>query len=222
MIKKKSDQANLERYKVTYRQMGIILALGLIFIAFEYTNADISDADYESSPEVIVEMEHVPITKPKTPDLPKPPAVIFDKLVIDLFNETPDEDIIIISMEDDYEPEDFQFPEEVEEDPDRVYVFVDKKPQFPGGDVALMRFLSKNIVYPSIAQEMGIQGKVFVEFVVNKNGDIINITILKGVDRSLDAEALRVVKKMPQWEAGSQNGKTVNVSYRLPISFRLN
>lgn len=221
MKSKKSEQANLERYRGTYRQMGIILALGLLFIAFEYTNADIADPSYNQSTEVTVEMDYVPITTPKQADLPKPPSIIFDKLVIDLFNASIDEEIIIIS---EIEPSDdiiFDHDNEIEIDDDSIFIIVENAPQFLGGDSQLMRYLSDNVVYPTIAQEVGIQGRVYVQFVVNKKGKIVDVQILKGIDRSLDAEAMRVVQNMPDWKPGSQRGKAVNVSYRLPINFKL-
>ena len=217
---KKSNQANLERSKGTYRQMGIILALGLLFIAFEYSSADIADPSFETTTEVVVDMDYVPITKAEKPDLPPPPNIIFDKIIIDIFNESPEE-IITIIAEPDFDVTIFDIPEVAEIDPDKVFKVVESMPKFPGGVEALMRYLSKNIIYPSIAQEMGIQGKVYVQFVVNKNGEIVDITIAKGVDRSLNEEALRVVQNMPNWKPGKQRGKAVNVSYNIPINFKL-
>lgn len=221
MKAKKSEQANLERSRGTFRQMGIILALGLLFIAFEYTNADITNGETETVPEVIVEMEYIPITRQKiTPPPPPPPQVLFDKIVIDLFDESPEEDITIVN-EDDFDVTIFETDEINEIDPDEVFIVVENPPMFPGGEKELMRYLSQNIIYPSIAQEMGIQGKVYVQFVVNKNGEVINISIVKGIDKSLNEEALRVVQNMPKWTPGSQQGRAVNVSYNIPISFRL-
>lgn len=222
MRPKKSEQANLERYRGTFRQMGIILALGFLFIAFEYTNADIADPNIEVSTEVTVEPDYVPITRAKKPKLPPPPSIIFDKIIIDVFNKSIDEEVVLINEIDPAEEIDFSFDGDIEADDDSVFIIVENKPEFPGGEAALMRYLSENVVYPTIAQEIGIQGRVHVKFVVNKKGEIVDIQLMKGVDRSLDAEALRVIKNMPNWKPGSQRGKTVNVSYQLPINFRLN
>ena len=93
-------------------------------------------------------------------------------------------------------------------------------PVFPGGDVALMRFLSNNIKYPYSAQQNGVQGKVVVKFVVDSVGNVVKAKILKGVMRDLDEEALRVVNLLPKWSPGKQDGKAVNVKYSLPVSFR--
>ena len=104
---------------------------------------------------------------------------------------------------------------------DTVYQVVDKMPEFPGGEKAMMEFLSKNIVYPEKAKEAGIQGRVFVGFVIEKDGSVSNVKIMKGIGGECDEEALRVVKSMPNWKPGKKGGKDVRVSYTLPINFKL-
>jgi protein TonB len=94
-------------------------------------------------------------------------------------------------------------------------------PEFPGGMDALMAYLSKNIKYPSIAQENNIQGRVIVEFVVNKDGSIVEPKVMRSVDQSLDKEAMRVISAMPKWNPGKQRGKPVRVRYTVPVLFRL-
>ena len=103
----------------------------------------------------------------------------------------------------------------------KIFDVVEQSPEYPGGPEALMRYLSDNIRYPVIAQENGIQGRVIVRFVVNKNGEISDVKVLRGVDPSLDKEAERVVKSMPKWIPGKQNGKAVNVYFTLPVNFVL-
>lgn len=98
---------------------------------------------------------------------------------------------------------------------------IESAPEFPGGNEELMKFLSKNLVYPEKSRKKGIQGQVIIKFVVDKNGEIINESIFKSVDQLLDNEALRVVKKMPKWKPGIQDGKHVNVWCQLPIKFTL-
>ena len=110
-------------------------------------------------------------------------------------------------------------PKHVEED--KVFDIVEQRPLFPGGQSALMQFLHDNIKYPVVAQENGVQGRVTVQFVVEKDGSITDVHVLRGVDPSLDKEAVRVVKSMPRWTPGKQNGTTVRVNYRLPVLFRL-
>lgn len=97
----------------------------------------------------------------------------------------------------------------------------DQMPEFPEGNQALMTFLSKNIDYGPVYQGNGTQGRVIVEFIVNKDGNIINPKVIRGVDRFLDKEALRVIKLMPKWKPGMQNGEKVNVRFRVPVMFRL-
>ena len=108
-----------------------------------------------------------------------------------------------------------------QEEPDTIYTQVEQIPQFPGGDQALLQFLAKNVKYPPEASEHGIQGKVVLRFVVEPDGSITDIKVEKSVDPLLDKEAIRVVKKMPKWIPGRQNGQPVRVYYSLPIGFRL-
>lgn len=109
----------------------------------------------------------------------------------------------------------------VQEEEEKPFVGVEQMPQFPGGEKELMTYLSKNIKYPTIAAENGIQGRVTLRFVVSKTGDITDVNVIKGLDPSCDKEAIRVVKNMPKWIPGKQNGRNVPVYYTLPVSFRL-
>ncbi|PSR05259.1 MAG: energy transducer TonB, partial [Bacteroidetes bacterium SW_10_40_5] len=111
--------------------------------------------------------------------------------------------------------------EEAEKD-DKIFMVVEDSPTFPGGEAEMMRYISNNIEYPTMEKENGIEGKVVVNFVVNENGSITNIKILKGVTKGLNEEAKRVVKTMPNWEPGEQRGKPVKVRVNLPIRFSLN
>ena len=107
------------------------------------------------------------------------------------------------------------------EEENKVFDIVEQQPLFPGGPAALMKYLSENTKYPVVAQENGVQGRVTVQFVVEKYGSISDVHVLRGVDPSLDKEAVRVVKSMPRWTPGKQNGITVRVNYRVPVLFRL-
>ena len=107
------------------------------------------------------------------------------------------------------------------EEENKVFDIVEQQPLFPGGPTALMKYLSENTKYPVVAQENGVQGRVTVQFVVEKDGSISDVHVLRGVDPSLDKEAVRVVKSMPRWTPGKQNGITVRVNYRVPVLFRL-
>ena len=107
------------------------------------------------------------------------------------------------------------------EEETKVHIAVEQMPEFPGGQSALLTYLSQNIKYPAEAADNGISGRVILRFVINKNGEVKDITVISGVDPLLDKEAIRVVASMPKWVAGKQNGKTVNVYYNLPVVFRL-
>ena len=112
-------------------------------------------------------------------------------------------------------------PEPPKEEENKVFDVVEEQPSFPGGQGALMQWLRDNIKYPVIAAENGIEGRVIVQFVVSKTGSISDVKVVRGVDPSLDREAVRVVSQMPKWTPGRQNGTTVNVRYTLPVTFRL-
>ncbi|MBO5640803.1 MAG: energy transducer TonB [Prevotella sp.] len=113
-------------------------------------------------------------------------------------------------------------PVKPKEEENKVFDVVEQMPSFPGGNAALMNYLSQNIKYPVIAEENGIQGRVIVQFVVGKDGHISDVRVAKSVDPSLDKEAVRVVRGMPRWIPGKQNGQAVTVRYTLPVTFRLN
>ena len=110
-------------------------------------------------------------------------------------------------------------PKHVEET--KVFTVVEQMPMFPGGDAALMSYLANNIHYPTVAAENGVQGRVVVGFVVERDGSITDVNVLRSVDPSLDREAMRVVKAMPKWTPGKQNGSAVRVKYQVPVTFRL-
>ena len=111
--------------------------------------------------------------------------------------------------------------EEKKPEPEKVFTAVEQMPQFPGGDAALMKYLSSNINYPQVAMENGVQGRVIVQFVVTKNGSVGEVKVIRSVDRDLDKEAIRLCKSLPKFIPGKMNGQSVNVWYTLPITFKL-
>ena len=112
-------------------------------------------------------------------------------------------------------------PEPKPEVETKIFEVVEQMPQFPGGDDALMKFLKEHVNYPVVAQENGVQGRVVISFVVERDGSITDVKVARSVDPSLDREAARVVKCMPNWIPGKQNGSAVRVKYNVPVSFRL-
>ncbi len=111
--------------------------------------------------------------------------------------------------------------QEEEEASQEIFSIVEDMPLFPGGDVEMMKFLNSNMKYPVIAQENGVQGRVIVQFVENRDGSVVEATVVRSIDPSLDKEALRVVNSMPKWTPGKQRGKPVRVKYTVPVTFKL-
>ena len=111
---------------------------------------------------------------------------------------------------------------EIEEDDDEFFMVVDNMPEFPGGDLGIMRYIQRNVKYPQIAKDYNITGKVYVQFIVDKTGEVTNVKVVRGVDKNLDAEAVRVIKSLPKYKPGKQNGKPVRVMFTIPINFTLN
>jgi protein TonB len=223
---KKSQKADLENKRGLFLEIGLALTLAIVFLAFEW-RVDTSEANVlQAEQEMQAEEEIIPITRqePVKPPPPPPPAPkVADILnIVDNDEEIEDELEIEDSEADMDEEIEIQVVEEdEEEDEQQVFVIVEDMPEFPGGDLELQRWINRSVKYPVIAQENGITGRVYVGFVVNKVGQVENVKIMRGVDPSLDKEALRVINKMPKWKPGKQRGKAVKVSYTVPINFQL-
>ncbi|MFT5750267.1 MAG: protein TonB [Ancylomarina sp.] len=228
METKKTKKADLENKRGLFLEIGLVLTLAMVFFAFEW-RVDTGKVDTLNVVEEIqVDDEIVPITKTETVKPPPPPPPPPAPKVADILNivdddEEIDEVLVIEDSEADIDEDiAIKIYEDTEEnDEEKIFVIVENAPEFPGGDIALFRWISDNIKYPVIAQENGIMGKVYLNFVVNKLGGIESVTVTRGVDPSLDKEAIRVVKKMPRWKPGLQRNKPVNVSFFLPINFQL-
>lgn len=224
MKEKKTPKANLENKKFIFFEIGLILSLLITFFAFEWkTDKELPD-EYNSIEDIQVEEIVIPVTTPKV-KLPPPPKVITNMIdiVSDDDLDVPDLDIEDADIDEDTEATVIPMDEPTEDyDYEATFNIVEHMPQFPGGEKALFKFLSRTVKYPVIAQENGIEGVVFVGFVIDKDGSIINVKVLRPVDPSLDKEAIRVIKAMPKWKPGRQRNKNVRVSYTVPIKFQLN
>ena len=222
---KKNNKVNLERSRTLFLQMGLVLALGIVYISFEYTQTEINAVEIQWTEEIAMEEEVVPITRaeePLPPPPPPPPAFTQVLSIVDDDVELDDElELEDMEMDEEATVEIVAFEEEEETDDNFIFQRVEKMPQFPGGYAALMQYLQNNLKYPKMAEENGIQGRVFVKFTVKKDGNIGDVIVLKGIDRSIDAEAVRVVQAMPHWQAGEQRSRPVNVSCNIPIAFTL-
>ncbi|MCQ2336685.1 MAG: energy transducer TonB [Paludibacteraceae bacterium] len=224
---KKSPKADIENRKSTSVLIGLVVALGIMFVAFEWAQSDIKIYEEALQDAVEEDEEMVEVTfrdeTPPPPPPPEPETVLSD--VIEIKENTADVQTADFSAEDDanqrVEIHEVVAVQEEEEEEQKIHVVVEKMPEFPGGQDAMNRYLSRNIKYPLIAQENNIQGRVICQFVVNQDGKIVDVQVVRGVESSLDAEAIRVIKSMPAWTPGKQGGKNVRVKYTLPIRFKL-
>lgn len=226
---KKSPKANLENKKMLFREIGVIVALLVVLASFEYKTYEKSVSTLTNDNVVIIEEEMIPITNeapPPPPEMPKIPVVSDDIIIVD-------DDVVIttdlvINTEDDknlgVEIREYVQgrQEEVIEEEELPFIMVEEKPKFMGGDESTFtNWVSARLVYPEIAKENGVQGRVILSFRVNTDGSVSDVKILRGVDPSLDKEAVRVVSMSPKWEPGRQRNKAVRVVYTFPVIFQL-
>lgn len=224
---KKSPKADLEGKKTTWFLVGLVLILAAMFVAFEWTKRDVVITADSGIVDVPFEEEMVPITQQEEPkQAPPPPEASKVEEVLQIAdNDANVQESTIQSNEDKGQAVKIKYvPEVVEEEEveeQRIFQVVEEMPEFPGGMAECLKFLAKNIKYPTIAQENGVQGRVIVQFVVNQDGSIVDPVVVRSVDPYLDKEALRVIKMMPKWKPGKQRGKAVRVKYTVPVTFKL-
>jgi protein TonB len=222
---KKSPKASLEDKKFTYVLMGLILVLSICYVAFEWTEKEVTKYEVAEDLAFIDEEIDIQQTTQETPPPPPPPAVQ-EVEVLNVVEDDVETETIEINTEDDEDVEvviapPVEAPVEEEEE-ETIFMVVESMPEFPGGQQALFKFLAENVKYPVIAQENGIQGRVICQFVVNKDGSIVDVQAVRSSgEPSLDKEAIRVIKSMPKWKPGKQRGKPVRVKYTVPVNFRL-
>lgn len=224
---KKTPKANLEGKKGIFFEIGLVVALGILLCAFNWKANTKVEEGFVTVAEEPVEEEIIPITQQMMkPPPPPPPApkltdlieIVDQELDIDEELEIEDVEANVENRTDysyDYDGTGYDEGDYGEED---IFQVVEDMPTFPGD---INKWLGKNVKYPVIAQENNIQGRVTVQFVIERDGSITDVKVLRGVDPSLDKEAVRVVKSMPKWKPGKQRGKPVRVSYTVPINFRL-
>lgn len=223
---KKSPKADLEGKKTTWLLIGFVLILAVMFVAFEWTERD-KQVTTDSGVEMpIFEEEMIPITEQEEPkQAPPPPEAPKVEEVLQIAENDADvQETTIQSSEENNQAVEIKYVAPVvEEEPEEAEIFmvVEEMPEFPGGMAECLKFLGKNIKYPTIAQENGVQGRVIVQFVVNQDGSIVDPVVVRSVDPYLDKEALRVIKTMPKWKPGKQRGKAVRVKYTVPVTFKL-
>ncbi len=223
MESRKTAKGDLESRKAIFFEIGLVFALAVVYFAINaksYQKRTLTAFKQKAEHTI---QESVPITeqKMKPPPPPPPKAVTQIKIVSNDVKINDNVDIDVSASQNtavaNYTP-----PVEDEDvQQQQIFVVVEDMPHFPGGEAALMNYLAKHIQYPDLAKESGIQGRVFIHFVVEPDGTIDHVKVLRGIGGGCDQEAVRVVKSMPKWVPGKQRGKPVRVSFNLPVKFTL-
>ena len=223
---KKSPKADLESKKSTFILIGLVVSLFVIWRVFEYKSYDKQSLDEFQRTVEVIEEEMVEITKQEQPK-PQPPAPkpqVTQIEIVDNEEEIEDEIEIDAEVSQDEVIEEYFAPAEIEEEEiveAEIFKVVEVMPEFPGGAAKMMEYIQKNMKYPMMARESDIQGRVFVNFVVEPDGSISNVAVIRGIGGGCDEEAVRVVKSMPNWKPGKQRGSAVRCAFTVPIIFKL-
>jgi protein TonB len=225
METKKSPQASLENKRVLFAQVGMILALLAVLGAFSYSTRERTLASLAPDLQMDDVVEIVPITM----ETPPPPPSVSMPVLSDQIEIVEDEIQVddFFSIEDtkvEFEIRDYveEVKEEEIEEETIDFVRVEEKPRFNNGDAnTFSRWVAEHLVYPEIAKENGVQGRVMLQFTVKTDGSVSDVKVLRGVDPSLDKEAVRVVSMSPKWTPGKQRDRKVKVTYTFPVIFQL-
>lgn len=223
MEAKKTPKADLSNKTGMFLNLGLAISVGLVLLAFEYKSFDDGALkDLGSINDEFEELLDIPITEQPPP----PPPPIEQPIIEEIPDEVEIEEEIEVNFDVDVQEETVIKEVEikdapVEEKADEIFDVVETMPSPPGGMEGWNEYLSKNLKYPTQARRMGIEGTVYVVFVVNTDGSIQDVEILRGIGGGADEEAVRVVRNAPKWEPGKQRGRPVRVKMRLPIRFKL-
>lgn len=225
---KKSEKASLQNKRLLFVEIGLVISLGILLAAFEWSSTEKQVAQFDEETVIIEEEEIIPITQETPPPPPAAPKIPILSDQIDIVDDEIQVEDEFISLEDndelgveimDYVEE---VAEEVVEEEAIPFQLVEQKPSFQGGDAnQFSKWVNKRLVYPEIAKENGVQGRVTLQFTVEKDGSVTNVKVLRGVDPSLDKEAVRVVSSSPKWAPGKQRDRAVKVTYTFPVIFQL-
>ena len=225
---KKSKKADLEKKKGMFLEVGLVVALSVILVAFEWTKGEGNDDNSDAIQEVQFEDEMMQITRreePKPEPKPEQPKVAEVLDIVDDDVEIEDEFDFDMEATDDteYDFTSMMGDDEEEIEEEEVFYIVEDMPTFNGGDPAteFRKYIAQNLRYPEIAAENGISGRVIIQFAVNRVGQVVNANVVRSVDPALDKEAKRVVMSSPKWTPGRQRGKAVTVLFTFPINFVL-
>ncbi len=224
---KKSSKASLENKKLTYLLMGFVFVLSACYACLEWTEKEVTKYEVADQDFLIEDELDIMATTQETPPPPPPPAPPVQEVqVLNVVeNDVETETIEITSEETEEEvviAPPVEAPAEEEEVEETIFVVVENMPEFPGGQAEMFKYIGNTLRYPVIALENNIQGRAICQFVVNTDGSIVDIQVVRSAgDKSLDNEAVRVIKSMPKWKPGKQRGKPVRVKYTLPVSFKI-
>ena len=224
---KKSPKADLESKKGMFGAMGLVFALAVTLVAFEWKSYDQEQIQVAARTAIDTEEEVIIQTDQSLPPPPPPPPAQISQEIEIVEDDVEIENEVEIDAESNENTvvEEYIAPPVVEEEEvqeEEIFQIVEEMPGFPGGDEAVYKYLRDNIRYPVIAMESGIQGRVYLTFVVEKNGSITDVKVMRGIGGGCDEEAVRVVQKMPKWNPGKQRGRPVRVLYSIPVIFTLN
>lgn len=226
METKKSKNAEIERHKGTWMLMGFIAVLTFMFVAFEWSQRDKEIDTSMALKNMIFTMDMTPITFPEQPlPPPQPAATVSIDLLTIIDNESTEQEGTVTGTEMTDAGVTYVYipPVNTEEIPVELppLDIAEIMPVFPGGEKALSAYLGKNVKYPAASIDINSQGRVVVQFIVDRDGSITNAQVVRGVDPYLDKEALRVINSMPKWSPGRQGGKAVRVKFTVPVLFKL-
>ncbi len=226
---KKSAKASLENKRLLFTEIGLVVALLIVYAGFNYSSKDKSVSMLEDTTQVLVEEEMIAIQNELPPPPPEAPQIPILSDQIDIVDDDIKlDDDTFLNLEDDntgVEILDYKEAvveeEEVEEEA-IPFQLVETKPSFNGGDAnEFSKWVNSRLNYPEIAKENGVQGRVTLQFTVEADGRVTNVKVLRGVDDSLDKEAVRVVSSSPKWKPGKQRDRPVKVTYTFPVIFQL-
>ena len=225
---KKSEKANLENKKLLFVEVGLVISLAITLFAFEWTSTETEVAMLDDTQELVLEEEIIPITQEAPPPPPAAPKIPVLSDQIDIVDDEIEvDDDLFMNLEDDsslgVEIMDYVEVEEEEVEEEAIpFQLVEEKPSFQGGDAnQFSKWVNSRLQYPEIAKENGVQGRVTLQFTVEKDGTVTKVKVLRGVDPSLDKEAVRVVSMSPKWKPGKQRDRAVPVTYTFPVIFQL-
>ena len=225
---KKTPKADLENRRTLYTEIGLVVALLVVWGAFSYSTKEKAVASLGEDTQVVEVEDMVPITQETPPPPPETPKIPVLSDQIDIVEDDIKVDDNFMSLEDDanlgVEIMDYveEVKEEVVEEEAIPFQLVEEKPSFNGGDAnEFSKWVNSELQYPEIAKENGVQGRVTLQFTVNPDGSVSNVKVLRGVDSSLDKEAVRVVSMSPKWKPGKQRDRAVKVTYTFPVIFQL-